>query len=222
MLLILEDETQTADMLASFLELNGFKTAVAYDGHQAIDLLSSSAEKFRLAILDIMVPGPDGKAVCRFIRSHPALKSIPVIFLTARDEEQDEIEGLAIGADDYIPKPASLNLILAHVQTQLRRRDAGTKVYVHLGAVTLDQNRREASLDDQPIDLTSTEYTILHLMAANPNRVFSRQEILNRISDGKDVFDRTVDAHIKNLRMKLGSEGTRIKTVRGVGYGVKK
>jgi DNA-binding response OmpR family regulator len=93
---------------------------------------------------------------------------------------------------------------------------------VHLGEVTLDQNRREASLDDTVLDLTSTEYTILHLMAANPNRVFSRQEILNRISDGKDVFDRTVDAHIKNLRMKLGSEGTRIKTVRGVGYGVKK
>ncbi len=222
MLLILEDESQAADMLASFLELNGFQTSVAYDGHQAIGLLSSSPDSYQLAILDIMVPGPDGRAVCRFIRSHPALKSIPVIFLTAKDEEQDEIDGLALGADDYIPKPASLNLILAHVKTLLRRREASTKVYVSLGNVTIDQNMREVSRDGARIELTTTEYLILHMLASNPNRVFSRQEILNRISDDKNVFDRTVDAHMKNLRMKLGADGTRINTVRGVGYGVRK
>lgn len=222
MLLILEDESQAADMLASFLDLNGFQTSVAYDGHQAIGLLSSAAESYQLAILDIMVPGPDGRAVCRFIRSHPALKNIPVIFLTAKDEEQDEIDGLALGADDYIPKPASLNLILAHVKTLLRRREAGTKVYVNFGDVTIDQNMHEVSRDGVRIELTTTEYLILHMLASNPNRVFSRQEILNRISDDKDVFDRTVDAHMKNLRMKLGADGARIKTVRGVGYGVKK
>ena len=94
--------------------------------------------------------------------------------------------------------------------------------FLNVGEVLLDTNARSASLAGAPVDLTATEYTILHLLMANPNRVFSRQEILGRISDDKDVFDRTVDAHIKNLRMKLGSEGARIKTVRGVGYGVKK
>jgi two-component system phosphate regulon response regulator PhoB len=222
MLLILEDEIQSADTLASFLEHHGYLTAVAYDGHQAIDRLSTAPEAFTLAVLDIMVPGPDGRAVCRFIRSHPALRHIPVIFLTARDQEQDEIDGLSIGADDYIPKPASLNLVLAHIKTLLRRRQAEVNPFLNVGEVLLDTNARSASLAGAPVDLTATEYTILHLLMANPNRVFSRQEILGRISDDKDVFDRTVDAHIKNLRMKLGSEGARIKTVRGVGYGVKK
>jgi DNA-binding response OmpR family regulator len=221
MLLILEDEIQSADTLASFLEHHGYRTAVAYDGHQAIDRLSTEPEAFTLAVLDIMVPGPDGRAVCRFIRSHPALRQIPVIFLTARDQEQDEIDGLSIGADDYIPKPASLNLVLAHIKTLLRRRQAESKPFLNIGELLLDPNARSVSLAGAPVDLTATEYTILHLLMTNPNRVFSRQEILGRISDDKDVFDRTVDAHIKNLRMKLAHEGARIRTVRGVGYGVR-
>lgn len=221
MLLILEDEIQSADTLASFLEHHGYPTAVAYDGHQAIDRLSTSPEAFTLAVLDIMVPGPDGRAVCRFIRSHPALRHIPVIFLTARDQEQDEIDGLSIGADDYIPKPASLNLVLAHIKSLLRRRQTEANPFLNIGEVLLDPNARLVSLSGAPVDLTATEYTILHLLMSHPNRVFSRQEILGRISDDKDVFDRTVDAHIKNLRMKLAHEGARIRTVRGVGYGVR-
>jgi two-component system phosphate regulon response regulator PhoB len=221
MLLILEDEIQSADTLASFLEHHGYPTTVAYDGHQAIDALSNAPEAFTLAVLDIMVPGPDGRAVCRFIRSHPALRQIPVIFLTARDQEQDEIDGLSIGADDYIPKPASLNLVLAHIKTLLRRRQAESKPFLNIGELLLDPNARSVSLAGAPVDLTATEYLILHLLMTNPNRVFSRQEILGRISDDKDIFDRTVDAHIKNLRMKLAHEGARIRTVRGVGYGVR-
>lgn len=221
MLLILEDEIQSADTLASFLELHGFETAVAYDGHQAIDRLSAAPEAFTLAVLDIMVPGPDGRAVCRFIRSHPALRQMPVIFLTARDQEQDEIDGLSIGADDYIPKPASLNLVLAHIKTLLRRRKTETRPFLSIGELILDPNARAVTVAGSPVDLTATEYGILHLLLTHPNRVFSRQEILRRISEDKDVFDRTVDAHIKNLRIKLAHEGARIRTVRGVGYGVK-
>lgn len=218
MILLLEDESQSADAMAAFLEHHGFGVAVARDGHEALRLLDIHAERLRLAVLDIMVPGPDGYEVCRHIRNHPALSGLPVIFLTAKVREQDEIDGLRLGADDYIAKPASPALVLAHIHTVLRRRSAPEPKR----GLQVDRKALSATLDGVPLDLTAMEYRILALLAGQPNRVFSRQEILDQIADGeRAVFDRTVDAHIKNLRGKLGTHGRRIRTVRGIGYGLK-
>jgi len=219
--LLVEDEVASADMLATFLEMHKYKVLVTYDGDEALAMLQSGKETIDLAILDIMVPGVDGRELCRVIRNHPIYSEIPVIFLTAKDEEKDEILGLTIGADDYIPKPASLNLVLAHVNSLLRRRNVGESKSLVMGDISLNQESAEVEIEGVKIDFTLSEYRILELLLRNPKRVFSRQEILDYISgDRKNVFDRTVDVHIKNIRIKLGKHGAMIKTIRGIGYGV--
>lgn len=210
-------------MLSNFLEIHNFQVLLAPDGHTAINLIQSQAENISLAILDIMVPGKDGREVCRYIRKHPVTRDIPVVFLTARDQEKDEIAGLSLGADGYIPKPASLNLILAHVESLLRRHKTGGSTWINFGSVFLHPKGMEAYLGEEKLDLTQTEFKILKLFFDNPRRVYSRQNILELITDEhRYVFDRTVDAHIKNLRLKLKGEGELIKTYRGSGYGLNK
>lgn len=222
-ILLVEDETDSADMLANFLEIQGYRVFVAYDGNQAKQLLSDKAGDLHLAILDIMVPGTNGHEICRLIRSNPVTSDIPVIFLTARDQEKDEIDGLSLGADDYIAKPASLNLVLAHVKTLLRRQSPEKSNWLIYGSTYMDLQSREVYKNNKKIDLTNTEFKILELFFQNPKRIFSRQDILEHISgDDKFVFDRTVDVHVKNLRLKLDDGGDLIKTHRGVGYGLNK
>ena len=173
-----------------------------------------------LAILDIMVPIKDGKEVCKFIRKHPIVNEIPVIFLTAKDAEKDEIEGLELGGDDYIKKPASLNLIKARVQSRLRRLSFEKLNWIRFDNVYLDTDAKIIYVRDQPLDLTHTEYVIAELFFKHPKLVYTRQEILEHITDEeKYIFDRTVDVHIKNLRIKMKGCGKLIKTYRGVGYG---
>ncbi|MFW6347673.1 MAG: response regulator transcription factor [Cyclonatronaceae bacterium] len=220
-ILLLEDEAESAEMLANYFQIQGFEVLVANNGKQAEALLSEQSERVDLAILDIMVPEVDGLEVCAFIREHPVLHSIPVLFLTAKDQEEDEIYGLKAGADDYIAKPASLKLVEARVRTLLRRQPARSSGWLHFGNIYLDTRNREVLAGQQRIDLTSTEFKILELLLHQPNKVFTRQEILNEISeDQKFVFDRTVDVHVKNLRIKLGETGEAIKTYRGTGYGM--
>lgn len=219
----MEDEEESGEMLANFLELNNFDVLWAKDGKKAIEYIEDNANDIHLAILDIMVPHHDGKEVCSIIRQHPVIYDIPVLFLTARDEEKDEIEGLELGADDYIKKPASLNLVKAHVETQLRRRSPEKSNWIQYGKVYVDLDSKEMYINDEHIDLTHTEYTIAEMIFQNPKLVYSRQQILEKISDEeKYVFDRTVDVHVKNLRLKMGDEGKLIKTYRGVGYGFNK
>jgi two-component system phosphate regulon response regulator PhoB len=220
-ILLVEDELGAAEMLTTFLEINDFKVIALPDGNQAMQHLKSSGFDFDLAILDIMVPGADGREICQFIRKHPSHSNKPVIFLTAKDAEQDEILGLNLGADDYIPKPASLNLILAHVNTLLRRRGVKTEESIKIWDIEWSSDTGTVTNDGSSIDLTFTEFRILELFFRSPKRVFSRQEILEFIADDtRHVFDRTVDVHIKNLRLKLGSKGDIIKTYRGLGYGI--
>jgi two-component system phosphate regulon response regulator PhoB len=219
----MEDEEESGEMLANFLELNNFEVLWAKDGKEAIHFIEGNANDIHLAILDIMVPHHDGKEVCSIIRQHPVIYDIPVLFLTARDEEKDEIEGLELGADDYIKKPASLNLVKAHVETQLRRRAPDKSNWIQYGKVYVDLDSKEMYINDELLDLTHTEYTIAEMIFQNPKLVYSRQQILEKISDEeKYVFDRTVDVHVKNLRLKMGDEGKLIKTYRGVGYGFNK
>jgi len=210
-------------MLANFLELNGFNVLTAYDGKEATDLIENRAPEIHLAILDIMVPHVDGKEICRRIRSHPVLADIPVIFLTAKDREKDEIEGLELGADDYISKPASLKLVLARVETLLRRQKPQTSKWIQYGDLYLDTNGKDLYLGEKRLDLTSTEYALAELFFKNPKIVYSRQQILEHIGDDdRYVFDRTVDVHIKNLRLKMEDSSEIIKTYRGMGYGLNK
>lgn len=222
-ILLVEDEEESGEMLCNFLELNNYKVLWAKDGKKALEYIEDYAGEIHLAILDIMVPYYDGKEICRRIRKHPVIYDLPVLFLTAKDEEKDEIEGLELGADDYIKKPASLNLVKAHVETQLRRSSTEKGNWIKYGNVYLDLDAKEMYINDELIDLTRTEYTIAELFFQNPKLVYSRQQILEKISDEeKFIFDRTVDVHVKNLRLKMKKEGRLIKTYRGVGYGMNK
>lgn len=220
-ILLVEDEKEPAEMLANFLRMNDFDVLVAHEGKTALDLIDEQASEIHLAVLDIMVPDVDGWEICKAIRNHPVIRHIPVLFLTAKDHEQDEIEGLEMGADDYISKPASLRLIKTRIDSLLRRQMPQTSKWIQYGDLVLDTEGKELFYNKEPVDLTSTEYTIISLFFKNPKRVYSRQEILESISgDEKYVFDRTVDVHIKNLRLKLGDAGRYIKTFRGLGYGM--
>ncbi len=219
-ILLVEDEIESGEMLSNFLELNDFEVFWAKDGKEAMRLIDEHANTIDLAILDIMVPYFDGKEICKHIREHPVINEIPVLFLTARDEEMDEIEGLSLGADDYIKKPASLNLIKAHVETKLRRVSPEKTHWLQYDHVYLDVDSKQMFIDEELIDLTHTEYIIAELFFQHPKIVYSRQDILVHITDEeKYIFDRTVDVHIKNLRLKMKDEGKLIKTYRGVGYG---
>lgn len=220
-ILLVEDEEEPAEMLANFLEMNDYEVLVAHEGKQALEYIDEYAGEIHLAVLDIMVPNVDGKQICRRIRNHPVLHDIPVIFLTAKDEEQDEIEGLELGADDYIPKPASLDLVKAHIETLLRRQNPQKANWLQYGEVYLDTDAKELYVQDEKVDLTSTEYLLIELFFKSPKQVFSRQQILEHITEeDRFVFDRTVDVHVKNLRLKMGDAGEIIKTYRGIGYGL--
>lgn len=220
-ILLVEDEVEPAEMLANFLEMNEYNVLLAHDGKKALELIEKQTGNIHLAVLDIMVPYVDGKEICRVIRRHPVLNSIPVIFLTAKDKEKDEIEGLELGADDYISKPASLKLVKARIESLLRRQQPHNSKWIHHGDLLLDINGKDLFHKNSRIDLTSTEYALMELFFQNPKRVFSRQEILEHIGgDDRFVFDRTVDVHIKNLRLKLGDAANMIRTYRGIGYGL--
>lgn len=226
-ILLVEDEVSSAEMVATFLEMNNFEVIVTHDGNQAIEVLKSRSADVDLALLDIMVPGADGREICRFIRNESQKTQMPVIFLTAKDEEHDEIQGLSIGADDYIPKPASLNLILAHIKSLLRRQGEATggnqsqEEIVEIAHLSLNTSSAELTVGGAPLELTAREFRLMELFMTNPKRVYSRQEIIDYVfPEEKHVFDRTVDVHIKNIRLKLGDAAALLKTYRGLGYGI--
>lgn len=220
-ILLVEDEKESAEMLGNFLEMHHYRVLIAHDGNRAVELIKQEAGTIHVAILDIMVPGVDGKEICRRIRKHPILNNIPVIFLTAKDREKDEIEGLELGADAYIAKPAGLNLVQTHLEALLRRRQPQSANWLQYGNAYLDTDGKELYVDNEKIPLTSTEYNLIELLFKNPKQVFSRQQILEHITEEDQfVFDRTVDVHVKNLRLKMADAGKLIKTYRGIGYGM--
>lgn len=220
-ILLVEDEADSAEVLQNFLELKGYGVRYAAEGEAALRILSDEGTQFSLAILDIMLPGLPGTELLRSIRANPHTRDLPVLFLTAKDREQDEIEGLALGADDYITKPFSLNRLEARLQTLLRRHPYQPRTLAH-GPVELDPQAYACRVHGEAVTLTQTEFELLHLLLSHPQRVFSRQEILDRLApEAKNVFDRTVDTHVKNLRNKLGLEPPFVKTYRGVGYGLR-
>ena len=227
-ILVVEDEEQLAGLVRERLVAAGYSVAVAGDGPTALRMLESRPAD--LVILDWMLPGIDGLEVCRRIR---ARSITPVLMLTARAEEIDKVLGLEVGADDYLTKPFSMRELLARARALLRRVDLMTAgahragaageearpAVLEAGALCVDVAGRTASVEGRQIDLTPKEFELLHLLAAQPGRAYSREFLLQRIWGLEfDGFDRTVDTHIVRLRKKLGPFGDHIATVWGVGY----
>lgn len=219
--LVVEDDPNALQLVKLYLQHDGHRVFTATDGEEGLRI--AQKENPDLVVLDLMLPKLDGLSVCRTLRSE---SNVPIVMLTARVEEEDRLEGLNLGADDYITKPFSPRELAARVRAVLRRsaRDEGTEEPPHLafGNVGLDSKRRTATCAQTPLKLTPTEFRLLALFLRDPYRTFSRDQIIDRVF-GYDFrgFDRTVDAHVSNLRRKLESAGGAAKyihTVYGMGY----
>jgi DNA-binding response OmpR family regulator len=217
-LLIIEDEKKIADILALYLEREGFSVSVADRGEEAMRLLK---EPFDLIILDLMLPDMSGEELCKIIRE---TSDVPIIMLTAKSAEEDRVRGLGIGADDYVVKPFSPRELVARVKAHLRRtKKTETKLLRFNNALlTVDSDTMEVRKNGVPVVLTHTEFRILMILAEKPGRVLTRLQLINMVQ-GYDFegYDRTIDAHVKNLRHKIEDDHRNpvfIKTVYGVGY----
>jgi two-component system alkaline phosphatase synthesis response regulator PhoP len=217
--LIVDDDVKLVELLAVYFQKDGFIVHSAYDG---LDALQSVREKHPdILVLDVMLPGMNGWDICRLLRKDSA---IPILMLTARDEESDRLVGLEIGADDYVTKPFSPKEVVARVKAILRRTGGttGKAMQLRLGEVVVDLEQYQVTKGGEPVDLTPTEFKIVELLAGNPGRVFSRLQIVEQTQGYSfEGFERTIDSHIKNLRRKLEDnprEPVYILTVYGVGY----
>jgi DNA-binding response OmpR family regulator len=217
--MVVEDEDDIRTLVAASLKKERFRVREFSDGKSFLSSLQS--EKPDLVILDVMLPDTDGFTICRSIRADRDLSAVPVIILTARAEESDRVLGLELGADDYVVKPFSPKELAARVKAVLRRTspDAGRSRIDVGGGLLIDADTMEAFVDGARIELTQAEFRILRLLATRVGWVFSREKILDHLwGDEKSVTDRSVDVHVKHLRDKLGSAGSMIVNVRGVGY----
>src|SRR5210317_1629405 len=218
--LIVEDDRNTAALIKTYLEKEGFQTAVVHDGDEALNMIKTSNPGF--VILDIMLPKIDGWEVCRRLRS---FSDVPVLMLTAREEEIDRVLGLSLGADDYVVKPFSPRELLERVKAILRRARPVQSPKVKLlckGGLVLDPEKLKVTLHGTIISLTSHEYKLLYALMRSPGRVFSRSELLDHFyQHGEVVVDRVIDVHVGKLRQKIEMDPARpqyIQTVRGFGY----
>jgi len=219
-ILIVDDEQDILDLVAYNLSKARYQCTCVMDGAEA--LRSARAAQPDLILLDLMLPVLDGLEVCAILKNDPKTKNIPIVMLTAKGTETDIVHGLELGADDYITKPFSPKVLVARVKAVLRRlpveSDEGAspitrnEVHIHPG-------RHEVRVNGAPVDLTHTEFKVLHVLARRPGWVFTRSQIVDAVHGaGYPVTDRAVDVHIVGLRKKLGAYGDYIETVRGVGY----
>jgi len=216
---IVDDEPDIIELVSLHLEKAGFKAKGFLDAEQFLKFLDRT--KPDLIILDLMLPDVDGFEICKYLKAKEELSSVPVIMLTAKDEESDKILGLELGADDYVTKPFSPKELVARVKAVLRRQIQREKVRtIAIGEnLVLNSEKYEVWIDKKKIHLTSTEFNILKLLASKKGWVFTRQQILDNLwGHEKIVVDRTIDVHIRNLREKLGKAARFIKNIRGVGY----
>ena len=218
---VIEDEPDLAALVASHLRKDGFRVETFGDAERFLRFLAK--KKPDLILLDLMLPDMSGLDLCKTLKRSEEWGDIPVIMVTAKAEEMDKILGLELGADDYLTKPFSLKELAARIKAVLRRAEPTERpsvLDIGLGLV-LDSERFEVRQDGRPLDLTSTEFKILRLLASKKGRVFTREQILDELwGHDKIVLDRTVDVHIKNLREKMGPAAGLIKNIRGVGYKV--
>jgi DNA-binding response OmpR family regulator len=220
-ILIVEDDKKTASLVALYLEREGFETVTAYDGRQALELARRHNPIF--VILDLMLPLIDGWEVCRQLRQS---SDVPILILSAREEEIDRVSGLTLGADDYVVKPFSPRELVARVKAILRRGRLPTtkgKKLLSYKSLLLDQEKRKVTLNDHLVALTPHEFNLLQTLMEFPGKAFTRDELLTRLYPGHEtiVIDRVVDVHIGKLRQKIEkdpSDPQFILTVRGIGY----
>ena len=219
-ILVVDDEQDLLEILKFNLETDGYLVDTANSAEEA---LSMNLEHYDLLLLDVMMGGISGFALARKLKAEPATKDIPIIFLTARDTENDTVTGFNLGADDYISKPFSIREVLVRVRAVLRRtadrNDNTTSNIINYQGLQLNLDKKTVSIDDEEIPFTKTEFEILHLLLEERGRVFSRQELIDRIWP-KDVLvlDRTVDVNITRLRKKVGKFAKCIVTRLGFGY----
>lgn len=219
--LIIEDEEDILALVHFNFARAGFQVACATSGEDGLQQVKT--EQPDLILLDLMLPGVDGLEVCRRLRADEATADVPIVMMTAKGEESDVVAGLELGADDYVTKPFSPKILMARARAVLRRRqgpvsgDAG-EALVH-GELAIHPGRNEVLVGGAPVELTFTEFRVLHFLASRPGWVFTRYQIVNAVR-GEDyaVTDRAVDVQVVGLRKKLGSCGALIETVRGVGY----
>jgi len=223
-ILVIEDEDDIRDLLAYNLQREGYEVQGAASGEAGLD--KARLEKPDLILLDLMLPGLDGLAVCRALKAAADTRDISIVIVSAKGEEADVVVGLELGADDYVTKPFSPRILLARIRAALRRRalpraeiGGEEKGVISRHGLTLHPGRREAALNGEPLALTVTEFDLLYYLANRPGWVSTRQQIIDAVRGPEyAVTDRTVDVQIAGLRRKLGNGGGLIETVRGVGY----
>jgi two-component system phosphate regulon response regulator PhoB len=219
-ILVVEDEEDIRELLKYNLEKEGYQIFGAATGEEALQAVRRRRPD--LILLDLMLPGIDGLEVCRRIKGDPQARDLPIIMLTAKGEETDIVTGLELGADDYVTKPFSPRVLVARLRAALRRRSQPLPPQtapLKTDELVIHPGRHEVLLQGQPIPLTVTEFRLLHLLARKPGWVFTRTQIVDEIH-GEDypVSDRSIDVQIVSLRKKLGGFGSRIETIRGIGY----
>lgn len=220
-ILLVEDDPDIVELVRYNLEREGFTVIAAGNGEAG--LAAATEQRPSLILLDLMLPGMEGLDVCRELRRWEATREVPLIMLTAKSDEADIVLGLGLGADDYVTKPFSPKQLIARIRAVLRRGAMSPAPQapdrIEHGPLVIDSGRHEVRIDGQPVAFTLAEFRLLCTLAANPERVFTRDQLLDRITQGKSVIiDRNIDVHIRAIRKKLGAHGERIVTVRGVGY----
>jgi len=216
-ILIVDDEPQIAEIAGDYLRHAGFDVITAGDGARALDTMH--ARRPDLVVLDLGLPRLDGLDVAKRIRAD---SDLPIIMLTARAEEDDRLRGLEVGADDYITKPFSPRELVARVKAVLRRSDKSDEDVFRVADLTIDAPRMRVTREDEPFDLTPTEFQLLAAMARHPGRVFTRVQLLDAVRGSEsEAFDRAIDAHVKNIRRKIERDPRDpryILTIYGIGY----
>ena len=216
-ILIVDDEERMRKLIKDFLKAKGYGIFEACDGENALEVYSKNKEKISLILLDVMMPKLDGWSVLRQIRQENS--KVPIIMLTARGEEQDELFGFELGVDEYISKPFSPKILVARVEAILKRTGSQENMSKDYGGIEIDKEGRTVKVDGKQIELSLREYELLTYLVENENIALSRDKILNNVWNYDYYGDsRTIDSHIKKIRHKLGKKGKYIKTMRGVGY----
>jgi hypothetical protein len=214
-ILVVDDESRMRKLVSDFLHHEGYTVVEAEDGERAVDIFFEQGD-IALIILDVMMPKMDGWQVCREIRRH---SEVPIIMLTAKSDEKDELQGFELGVDEYISKPFSPKILMARVEAILRRAGATGDDSFEVGGIKIDKASHEVIIDGKPVELSVKEFELLLYFMTNKGIALSREKILNNVWNYDYFGDaRTIDTHVKKLRAKMGSKGDLIKTIWGIGY----
>ena len=214
-ILVVDDEARMRKLVKDFLTIKGFTVIEAEDGEQAVDIFFKQKD-ISLIILDVMMPKMDGWEVLKTVRQY---SQIPVIMLTARGEERDELQGFKLGVDEYISKPFSPKILVARVEAILRRSNVAVSEITEVGGIRIDKAAHQVEIDGKTIDLSYKEFELLTYFVENQGIALSREKILNNVWNYDYFGDaRTIDTHVKKLRSKMGEKGNYIKTIWGMGY----